>query len=55
MTPYRSHAPLAREVADIFIPLARNKNSAMTVGDDRGRQVDDGGRRGGLLRGGDSL
>ena len=23
--------PLAREVADIFIPLARNENSAMTV------------------------
>ena len=32
-----SHAPLAREVADIFIPLARNENSAMTVGGGGGR------------------
>ena len=27
-----SHARRAAEVADIFIPLARNENSAMTVG-----------------------
>ena len=26
-----ARTPLAREVADIFISLARNKNSAMTV------------------------
>ena len=32
MTPHRGPAPLAREVADIFIPLTRNENSAMTVG-----------------------
>ena len=26
-----ARTPLAREVADIFIPLTRNENSAMTV------------------------
>ena len=31
MISRRSHAPLAREVADIFIPLTRNENSAMTA------------------------
>ena len=30
--PMGSHARRAGEVADIFIPLARNENSAMTVG-----------------------
>ena len=43
--PRRSHAPLAREVADIFIPLTRNENSAMTVGRRRrGLGNDRGGR-----------
>ena len=31
MTSHRRPNPLAREVADIFIPLTRNENSAMTV------------------------
>ena len=30
-TPAGSHARRAAEVADIFIPLTRNENSAMTV------------------------
>ena len=37
MPPRWSPAPLAREVADIFIPLTRNENSAMTVGGGGGR------------------
>ena len=32
VTPMGSHARRSAEVADIFIPLTRNENSAMTVG-----------------------
>ena len=59
-----SHARRAAEVADIFIPLTRNENSAMTVGargggkclagvfrDDSGR----GRRRRGVFGGGGSF
>ena len=47
LTSRRSHDPLAREVADIFIPLTRNENSAMTVGggDSIPDQRGDGGIR----------
>ena len=43
-SPMGSHARLAAEIPDIFIPLARNENSGMTTG---GRRGDDGGTTGG--------
>ena len=43
VTPMGSHARRAAEVADIFIPLTRNENSAMTVEGGGGATVEGGG------------